>query len=313
MMPRMMPPRSRAPVPRHGGLNTMGPGPHRGAPIRGMAPQLNAPNYNSSLAGQVGSITNDPSTAKSRVFVGNLNTIALSKEDVESIFSRYGIVTGLSMHKGYAFVQYSNQMDARRACGAEDGMTYAGQALDINIASEPKHRPPNKSSSSSQASSGASRVLNTQSGPPAKKQRTDSGTGGIKRTLVSLTSGTSSSTPASKTITQLAQAAKDVLICGVCKTTFSSLHSLAQHKKTPCRLKISCQCQSTPPPESPEPPQLVCATCNAEFSAAWDLCQHAQQEHSLSIYKADEEFTIEVKEEVVLVDGDNNEVNENGQ
>ena len=38
--------------------------------------------------------------------------------------------------------------------------------------------------------------------------------------------------------------------------------------------------------ESPEPPQLVCATCNAEFSAAWDLCQHAQQEHSLSIYKA---------------------------
>ena len=41
-----------------------------------------------------------------------------------------------------------------------------------------------------------------------------------------------------------------------------------------------------PVSESPEPPQLVCATCNAEFSAAWDLCQHAQQEHSLSIYKA---------------------------
>lgn len=38
--------------------------------------------------------------------------------------------------------------------------------------------------------------------------------------------------------------------------------------------------------ESPEPTQLVCASCNAEFSAAWDLCQHAQQEHSLSIYKA---------------------------
>lgn len=312
MMPRMMPPRSRAPVPRHGGPNSMGPGPHRGAPPRGMTPQMNAPSYSAGLAGQVGSVTNDPSTAKSRVFVGNLNTIALSKEDVEQIFSRYGMVTGLSMHKGYAFVQYSSQMDARRACGAEDGMTYAGQALDINIASEPKHRPANKTSSTSQASSGASRVLNTQSGPPAKKQRTDSGTGGIKRTLVNLTSGSSSSAPASKSITQLAQAAKDVLICGVCKTTFSSLHSLAQHKKTPCRLKISCQCQSTPPPESPEPTQLVCASCNAEFSAAWDLCQHAQQEHSLSIYKVEEE-TIEVKEEVVLVDGDNNSVSENGQ
>lgn len=129
MMPRMMPPRSRAPVPRHGGPNSMGPGPHRGAPPRGMTPQMNAPSYNAALAGQVGSVTNDPSTAKSRVFVGNLNTIALSKEDVEQIFSRYGMVTGLSMHKGYAFVQYGSQMDARRACGAEDGMTYAGQAL----------------------------------------------------------------------------------------------------------------------------------------------------------------------------------------
>lgn len=184
-----------------------------------MTPQMNTTSYNASLAGQVGSVTNDPSTAKSRVFVGNLNTIALSKEDVEQIFSRYGMVTGLSMHKGYAFVQYGSQMDARRACGAEDGMTYAGQALDINIASEPKHRPTNKTSSTSQASSGASRVLNTQSGPPAKKQRTDSGMGGIKRTLVNLTSGNSSSAPASKSITQLAQAAKDVLICGVCKTT----------------------------------------------------------------------------------------------
>lgn len=89
MMPRMMPPRSRAPVPRHGGPNSMGPGPHRGAPPRGMTPQMNTTSYNASLAGQVGSVTNDPSTAKSRVFVGNLNTIALSKEDVEQIFSRY--------------------------------------------------------------------------------------------------------------------------------------------------------------------------------------------------------------------------------
>lgn len=309
MMPRMM--RPRPPAPRHGGPGPIGPG-HR-AP-RGMAPQMSTQSYSSGPAANVGSVTNDPNTARSRVFVGNLNTIALSKEDVEGIFSRYGIVTGLSMHKGYAFVQYSNQLDARRACGAEDGMTYAGQALDINIASEPKHRPNQKTTPTSQTSSGASRLLSTQSGPPAKKMRTDSGTGGIKRTLVNLTSGNSSTAPASKTITQLAQAAKDVLICGVCKTSFSSLHSLAQHKKTPCRLKISCQCQSTPPPESPEPSQLVCATCNAEFAAAWELCQHAQQEHNLGIYKVEEETVeVTVKEEVVLVDGESNEVSENGQ
>lgn len=60
--------------------------------------------------------------------------------------------------------------------------------------------------------SGASRVLNTQSGPPAKKQRTDSGMGGIKRTLVNLTSGNSSSAPASKSITQLAQGKARLLL-----------------------------------------------------------------------------------------------------
>jgi heterogeneous nuclear ribonucleoprotein C1/C2 len=96
-----------------------------------MTPQMNAPSHNSGPPAQVGSVTNDPNTARSRVFVGNLNTIALTKEDVEQIFSRYGMVTGLSMHKGYAFVQYGNQLEARRACGAEDGMTYAGQALGV--------------------------------------------------------------------------------------------------------------------------------------------------------------------------------------
>lgn len=60
--------------------------------------------------------------------------------------------------------------------------------------------------------SGASRVLNTQSGPPAKKQRTDSGMGGIKRTLVNLTSGNSSSAPSSKSITQLAQGKARLLL-----------------------------------------------------------------------------------------------------
>ena len=38
-----------------------------------------------------------------------------------------------------------------------------------------------------------------------------------------------------------------MLICGVCKMQFTSLHSLAQHKKIPCRLRMSCQCQTNPP------------------------------------------------------------------
>ena len=63
--------------------------------------------------------------------MGNLNTVALKKEDVEAIFGQYGQMLGISMHKGYAFVQYNNPIDARRAC-SEDGKTYAGKTLGRN-------------------------------------------------------------------------------------------------------------------------------------------------------------------------------------
>ena len=36
---------------------------------------------------------------------------------------------GISMHKGYAFVQFTNPFDARSACLGEDGRTVLGQIL----------------------------------------------------------------------------------------------------------------------------------------------------------------------------------------
>ena len=97
-----------------------------GPPMPGMVPPP-AP------LGQVSSVTNssDPTSKNSRLFVGNLNTIALSKEAIEGIFSRYGVVVGISMHKGYAFVQYAHPDEARRAGANEDGKHYAGQAIGM--------------------------------------------------------------------------------------------------------------------------------------------------------------------------------------
>ncbi|GAB0100360.1 uncharacterized protein DMENIID0001_163910 [Sergentomyia squamirostris] len=80
----------------------------------------------------------DPLSVHSRVFVGNLNTFQCSKTDVEKIFQRYGRLLGISMHKGYAFVQYTNPFDARKACHGEDGRTVLSQVLDVNLVSEPK-------------------------------------------------------------------------------------------------------------------------------------------------------------------------------
>lgn len=71
----------------------------------------------------------DPHSLNSRVFIGNLNTLLVTKADVEAIFSKYGKIVGCSVHKGYAFVQYSNERNARAAVAGEDGRMIVGQVL----------------------------------------------------------------------------------------------------------------------------------------------------------------------------------------
>ncbi|XP_037691108.1 LOW QUALITY PROTEIN: heterogeneous nuclear ribonucleoproteins C1/C2-like [Choloepus didactylus] len=80
----------------------------------------------------------DPCSMNSCVFIGNPNTLVVKKSDVEAIFSRYGKIVGCSVHKGFAFVQYVKERNARAAVAGEDGRTMAGQVLDINLATEPK-------------------------------------------------------------------------------------------------------------------------------------------------------------------------------
>ncbi|XP_071340858.1 RNA-binding Raly-like protein isoform X3 [Trachinotus anak] len=85
---------------------------------------------------------NDPRSLNSRVFIGNLNTAIVKKTDIEVIFAKYGKIVGCSVHKGYAFVQYMNERNARAAVAGENARIIAGQPLDINMAGEPKpYRP----------------------------------------------------------------------------------------------------------------------------------------------------------------------------
>ena len=71
----------------------------------------------------------DQRSLNSRVFIGNLNTLLVTKADVEAIFTKYGKIVGCSVHKGYAFVQYSNERNARTAVVSEDGRMIVGQVL----------------------------------------------------------------------------------------------------------------------------------------------------------------------------------------
>ncbi|XP_072220024.1 heterogeneous nuclear ribonucleoprotein C-like isoform X3 [Leuresthes tenuis] len=100
-----------------------------------------SPTTSSLMASSNVTNKTDPRSLNSRVFIGNLNTLLVTKADVEAIFSKYGKIVGCSIHKGYAFVQYANERNARAAVGGEDGRMIVGQVLDINLAGEPKpHR-----------------------------------------------------------------------------------------------------------------------------------------------------------------------------
>ena len=81
--------------------------------------------------GKISNITNstDPSLVNARLFVGNLNTFVITKDDVENIFKRYGKIIGISMHKGFAFVQYTTEQEARNAIQGEDQRVYATQPI----------------------------------------------------------------------------------------------------------------------------------------------------------------------------------------
>lgn len=101
-------------------------------PLRAfLTPSLFIQVFKMSLKVQTSNITNknDPKSINSRVFIGNLNTAVVKKSDVETIFSKYGRVVGCSVHKGYAFVQYSNERHARAAVLGENGRVLAGQTL----------------------------------------------------------------------------------------------------------------------------------------------------------------------------------------
>src|SRR4030095_16614632 len=76
-----------------------------------------------------------------KLYVGNLpyNT---SEDDLRSLFSTYGNVASVAIitdrdtgrSKGFGFVEYPNDDEARNAISALSGQEYGGRALTVNEA-----------------------------------------------------------------------------------------------------------------------------------------------------------------------------------
>lgn len=250
---------------------------------------------------KVGNQTNsqDPQAVNSRVFVGNLNTFQCSKTDVERMFQRYGRLAGISMHKGYAFVQFTNPFDARSACLGEDGRTVLSQILDVNMVAEPKpHQTGRKRQNvaktgndwdyyyDSYYASSSFAVGPPRVAPPMKRPR-----------LMSSGRNKTKETQKSTNVPPLDQlkvySNPDILICGNCREMFTELQELLEHKKTYCKLRFTCKCdsyngvsdKSKMNGDEHGAAALLCVQCKDIFYNAWDLMVHAQAAHMLNIYE----------------------------
>ncbi|XP_078579733.1 uncharacterized protein LOC144863945 [Branchiostoma floridae x Branchiostoma japonicum] len=281
------------------------------------------------MLGGISNITNstDLKDVKSRVFIGNLNTVKIPRAEVEGIFARYGSIKGCSIHKGYAFVQYTSESDARAAVAGEDGRMIVGQALDCNLVSEPKtNRPKQGQKSRPSPPSPHLRKHPAINGhiaykpplcfmyelcPPGRPACRFAPSHGFhdhgpppplligpalpKRPRLGPPLAVAMRRSQSRVMRHTNMSNDgDILICGRCKRLFSNIHRLQHHKLVGCRPHVTCGCRKKDlkvddfAVDQP-PASLSCAECGQPCSSPWDLLQHASLQHDNTIYLQDQE------------------------
>ena len=73
------------------------------------------------------------------VFIGNLD-FAVTEEDIKTLFSDYGTVVHIKMHKkkGYAFIEMSDEAEAALAIEKLNGSTFKDREVRVSLELKPK-------------------------------------------------------------------------------------------------------------------------------------------------------------------------------
>ena len=73
--------------------------------------------------------SDQPHLQRARLFVGNIDPNRVHRRDLIRIFSQYGDVVGVSVHKGYAFMQMDREKSANKAISALDNRMLMGSRV----------------------------------------------------------------------------------------------------------------------------------------------------------------------------------------
>ncbi|CAG8629468.1 2236_t:CDS:2, partial [Paraglomus occultum] len=74
------------------------------------------------------------------LFIGRL-AIDTDRRDLEDIFDRYGRMTRLELKRGYAFIHYQDERDAKDALKDADGLRIHGHRIIVEWAKNGGRKP----------------------------------------------------------------------------------------------------------------------------------------------------------------------------
>ncbi|KAM6947366.1 nuclear receptor coactivator 5 isoform 1-T1 [Lycodopsis pacificus] len=105
--------------------------------------------------------SSDPRDLERRIFVGNLPTSDMEKKDLEEMFSPYGKIIGVSMFRGFGFVQFEGVEEAEAAKAGQKGRIYKGYKIDVNMAVERRQAKPQSQQSPPRRATAATTTTTT--------------------------------------------------------------------------------------------------------------------------------------------------------
>ncbi|KAI1718104.1 RNA recognition motif domain-containing protein [Ditylenchus destructor] len=201
----------------------------------------------------------EPHMVRSRIFVGGLNTSVVTREDVINLFSAYGTILGVTLFKGYAFVQYGSMPEADLAVSALNYYNWHGNVLDVKSVAKDQGngKPPG----------GANGVTKR----PAQHDQFNEPKKGKTQASAQNSSVSAEDSNDSNEI-------PDLFICGVCRLTTSCLETFVDHRKNPC------DASSAKKPDG-EPSRFDCCSCDDRFSNSWQLIEHLGKQHTLAVFR----------------------------